>query len=118
MAAAADDADRVRTEVHHNNLLSTMSNKRESQEVHAAIQEHEAEAQGNKDEQEGLGIQGHAGSKAKAWEQKVQNVRDKRRKLRERGEKIEKDLATETVGLTRIFERVADSLLGMRKLYL
>jgi len=42
----------------------------------------------------------------------VQSVRDKRRKLRERGEKIEKDLATETVGLTRIFERVADSLLG------
>jgi len=42
----------------------------------------------------------------------VQSVRDKRRKLRERGEKIGKDLATETVGLTRIFERVADSLLG------
>jgi len=66
MAAAADDADQVCTEVRHNNLLSTMSNKRESQEVHAAIQEHEAEAQGNKDGQEGLGIQGHAGSKAKA----------------------------------------------------
>jgi hypothetical protein len=45
----------------------------------------------------------------------VQSVRDKRRKLRERGEKIEKDLATETVWLTRIFERVADSLLGDEK---
>ena len=110
---------------HRERLLSSMQGKRSYQAAISALDAHYADEE-EKDEngtssrcdgygegELGLGekvVSTGSHSRAAVKEEKIETLRDKRRKIKERGERLDASLAEESSRLTGILERVATAL--------
>ena len=121
--------DDTAAEAHRQRLLSTMKGKRDYEAAISALDTHyvvgsedeggEGENNGGegseragdkKREGKGKSVSAQTTTKTAIKKEKVETLRDKRRKIRERGELLDASLAKESDRLTAVLERVANSL--------
>lgn len=91
-------------------MLTTLSQKRDFQVAMLALNKHDKEEE--EKEQGESTIQSGPSSKSVKREAKVESLKDKRRKIRDRGEHLDSQLAEEGNRITEILEQVASALLS------
>jgi hypothetical protein len=100
--------DKALADQHRNNLLTTMSGKRSFQESITALQPtitpNSVNASSGPGEKAGP-------SKLALQEQKVENVKEKRRRIRERGEILGDSLVDEGRHMVGVLDRIADAII-------
>lgn len=120
--------DETVAEAHRQRLLSTMKGKRDYEAAMAALDAHHgiesedegeeggndsgerSEREGHEKKEKGKSVSAQMTTKTALKKEKVETLRDKRRKIRERGELLDAGLAKESERLTAVLERVANSL--------
>jgi tetrahydromethanopterin S-methyltransferase subunit G len=89
--------------------VTTLSQKRQFKEVEAALEAHEAEEADGK-ESDGSDQESRSISKKQAAANKTKSIRDKRRKIKQRGEILEEKIQEVSAGLTDMLGKVVDGL--------
>ncbi|RPA99566.1 hypothetical protein L873DRAFT_891232 [Choiromyces venosus 120613-1] len=92
-------------------MLTTLSGKQDFQAAMQALEDHKIEEEKRVNEKEDI-IQVQGTTKVVKKESKVESLKDKRRKIRERGEQLDAQLAEEGDRMTSILERVTDALIS------
>ena len=103
-------AEELVAEAHRSSMLTTLSQKRDYQVAMLALNKHDKEEE-EKEQGESTSQSGPS-SKAVKREAKVESLKDKRRKIRDRGEHLDSQLAEEGNRITEILEQVASALLS------
>ncbi|PWW75944.1 hypothetical protein C7212DRAFT_344326 [Tuber magnatum] len=111
------EIEKIRSEIHHDNMISTLSGQRTFEEALASFQDTPtgsipiARSPGDSDIKVVGGFTAVL-SKSKAKEKRVEGLKDKGRKIGDQGKHLDDKIAAENVGLTKVLDKIPDGLLA------
>ncbi|RPA93512.1 hypothetical protein L873DRAFT_1847142 [Choiromyces venosus 120613-1] len=104
------EVDKVQSEIHHHNMISTLSGKQTFEEALASLPDSGTGSAPIASSP--VGSPAIVLSKSKAKEKKVEGLKEKRRKIQDQGKHLDEEIAAENIGLTKVLDKNADGLLA------